>query len=132
MTGAYSRNKGKRAELELVHLLSDYLGGQWNRNYKQMAQAQHGDIEQLVGPYLVECKNCKELTIPAWWRQACAAAEARGALPCLAVKLARKGWKFIVPSREALGANAAWSWDLRYTVELFEEGFFLHVRELGG
>ena len=129
MTGAYSRNKGKRAELEFVHLLTDYLGGEWNRNYKQPAQAQHGDIEQLVGPYLVEVKNCAKAEVPAWWRQACAAAEARGAIPCVAMKIARRGWKFLVPSNEAREAGASCGHDLRYTQELFEEGFFLHVRE---
>jgi len=131
MTGAYSRNKGKRAELELCHLLSDYLGGQFNRNYKQMAQRQHGDIEQLVGPYLIECKNQAEIKMPEWWRQACDAATARGATPCVAYKLARRGWKFVVPMPEAVAAKSSWSWDLKYTMELHQDGFFLMLRERG-
>ena len=40
MSGAYSRNKGKRAELELCGLLREYLGVEATRNYKQFAQAQ--------------------------------------------------------------------------------------------
>lgn len=131
MTGAYSRNKGKRAELEMVHLLTDYLGKEFNRNYKQMAQPQHGDIEQLVGPYLIECKNQATLAIPQWWRQACDAAKVRGAVPCLAYKLFRRGWKFVVPLPEAVTANTSWSWDLQYTMELHQEGFFLMLRERG-
>jgi len=130
--GAFSRDKGKRGELEICRLLGDYLGGKWNRNYKQVAEAQHGDIEQLVAGYLIEVKNCASLEIHQWWRQACAAAQAKGAIPCLAYKVARKGWKFIVPSNEAREAKASWSFDLKYTQELHEEGFFLHVRERGG
>lgn len=131
MNGAFSRNKGKRGELDLIHLLHDNLGGDFCRNYKQPAQAQHGDIEQLVGPYIVEVKNCAKLAIPQWWKQVCTAATARNAVPCLAYKLSRKGWKFVIPTNEARAANQVWSHDLRYTQELFEEGFFLHVRELG-
>lgn len=131
MTGARSRAKGARGERELCHLLSDYLGGQFTRNLKQYQQAQHGDIEQLVGPYLIECKNCAEIEVAKWWRQACDAALARGAVPCVAYKLARRGWKFVVPMPEAIAAKSSWSWDLKYTMELREEGFFLMLREKG-
>ena len=50
MSGAYSRNKGKRGELELVHMFRDNLGIACNRNYKQVAEAQHGDIGRLRRP----------------------------------------------------------------------------------
>jgi len=69
MSGAYSRNKGKRGELELVHMFRDNLGLACNRNYKQVAEAQHGDIEQLVGPYLVEAKNHATPNPKAWRKQ---------------------------------------------------------------
>lgn len=49
MTGAYSRSKGARAERELCALLREYLGVEATRQYKQYAQAQHGDIEELIG-----------------------------------------------------------------------------------
>lgn len=129
--GSFSIKKGKRGELEFVHLLKDYLGGDWNRNYKQVAEAQHGDIEQPVAGYLIEVKNCKDLQISKWWKQTVAAALARGLIPCLAFKVYREGWRFRIPSHDALAANASWSFDLKYTQELFEEGFFLHVRERG-
>jgi hypothetical protein len=130
MSGAKSRNKGKRGELEIVHLLRDNLGIDCNRNYKQVAQAQHGDIEQLVGPFLIEIKNCADLEIPAWWRQAVAAAMQRSALPCVAYKV--KGardpfrWRFIVPLPQSSGE---WSFDLQYTQTVYQDGFFLIVRE---
>lgn len=130
MSGASSRNKGKRGELEIVHLIRDNLGIACNRNYKQVAQAQHGDIEQLVGPFLLEVKNCASLEIPKWWRQAVGAAKARGAAPCLVYKV--KGardpfrWRFIVPLQRTGGE---WAYDLEYTQTVYQDGFFLIVRE---
>lgn len=136
MSGAYSRNKGSRAELELCKILHDYLGGEWSRNLKQYQQAQHGDLEQLVGGrYLVEVKNHKRLNIQAWWKQICAAArsagdEKREVVPLLAIKIERQGWRFVLPSNEAQQVHTAWAWDLRYTQTLYIEGLALHVREL--
>lgn len=130
MTGAYSRNKGKRGELEVIHMLRDALGLDLNRNYKQTAQAQHGDIEQLVGPYLLEIKNCASITnIKAWWHQAVTAANVKGAIPCLAYKIPRKGWKFVVPMAAAWSSGHQWGRELQYTQTLYPDGFFLLVRE---
>lgn len=133
MSGAYSRNKGKRSELELCHLLSDFLGLKLNRNYKQVAQAQHGDIEQLVGPYLVEAKNHAKLAPRQWWEQARAAAKVAGAVPCVAYRLPNRTledrWRFIVPISEALATEQEWSTDYRYTCDVGIEGFALLCRE---
>lgn len=133
--GAYSRNKGKRSELELCHLLSDYLGVKLNRNYKQVAEAQHGDIEQLVGPYLVESKNCATITLAPWWKQASDAARAKGAQPCVAYRLgnrkAEDRWRFVVPLPQVWALGVDWRWDLRYSVELGIEGFAFLCRERG-
>lgn len=129
MTGAKSRNKGKRGELEVVHLLRDGLGLTVNRNYKQVAQAQHGDIEQLVAGYLLEVKNCASLNLKAWWQQACAAADKREAQPCLVYKVPRKGWRFRVPLPQAWASGQQWGRELQYTMDLSPDGFFLIVRE---
>ena len=130
MTGKASRDKGKRGELEIVHLLRDNLGIAVNRNYKQTAQAQHGDIEQLVGGHVIEVKNCKATSnIKAWWQQACAAADKVGGIPCLAYKIERRGWRFVVPMPEAWSSGHAWRRELNYTNTMFEEGFFLYMRE---
>ena len=135
MSGAYSRNKGKRGELELVHLLHDFCGVKVNRNYKQVAQAQHGDIEQLVGPYLIEAKNCKDITLAPWWAQACVAAEARGAVPCVAYRLANRKaedrWRFRLPLPEVWETGMDWRSDIRYTADVGIEGFAFLVRERG-
>jgi Holliday junction resolvase len=132
VTGARSRNKGKRGELEIVHLLRDGLGVICNRNYKQTAQAQHGDIEQLVGPYLIEVKNVACLSaMKSWWQQTLTAADKRGAVPCLAYKVPRKGWRFRVPIPQAWATGKQWGRELQYTMDLSPDGFFLIVRERG-
>lgn len=131
MSGAKSRNKGKRGELEVVRMIRDNLGIECNRNYKQVAQAQHGDIEQLIGPFLVEAKNCARIDLKSWWKQASAAAAAHPArpMPCVAYKVARKGWLFVVPMAEAWNSGQQWGREVQYTQTLFPDGFFLLVRE---
>lgn len=131
MSGAYSRNKGKRAELELCGLLREYLGVEATRHLKQYQQAQHGDIEQLIGPYLIEAKNHKVLAVAAWWQQAVAAAKARGGCqPCVAYRLPNRGlydrWRFVVPDRLP---EQEWALDYRYAAELQLDGFAARVRE---
>lgn len=134
--GRYSRNKGARAERELCNLLSEYLGIEVTRQYKQYAQAQHGDVEQLIGPYLLEIKNQARLSIGAWWDQARAAAVARGGcLPCVAYRLPNRGlydrWRFVVPDER--NPRHEWELDYRYTADLGLEAFAVRVRErLGG
>ena len=130
MTGRASRDKGKRGELEIVHLLRDNLGLTVNRQLKQYQQAQHGDIEQLVGPYMLEIKNCASLSaMKAWWQQTLVAADKRGAIPCLAYKVPRKGWRFRVPIPQAWASGHQWGRELQYTMDLSPDGFFLLVRE---
>lgn len=133
MSGAYSRNRGARAERELCALLREYLGVEATRQYKQYAQAQHGDIEELIGPYLIECKNQARITLGPWWEQARAAAQARRAIPCVAYRLANRGlydrWRFVVPLNEAWSAGQDWKDSFRYTADVGLEGFALLVRE---
>ena len=131
MAGAKSQRKGKRGELEIVRMIRDNLGIDCNRNYKQVAQAQHGDIEQLVGPYLVEVKNHATLNLRAWWQQTLTAADKKGAIPCLAYKITRAGWRFVVPLESAWASGHQWGRDLQYTQTLYPEGFYMLVRERG-
>lgn len=131
MSGRKSRDKGKRGELEIVKLLRDGLGIEVNRNYKQMAQAQHGDIEQLVGGFLIEVKNCASLDLKSWWGQAERAASAHEGRPqpCLAYKVPRRGWRFRVPLPQAWDSGHQWGREIQYTMDLSADGFFLIVRE---
>ena len=133
MTGAFSRSKGARGELELCRLLAENLGGIFTRNLKQYQQSQEGDVSQLVGPYLIEVKNCASITnIKAWWQQAVTAANKVGAIPCLAYKIPRKGWRFVTPIPAAWASGHQWRTELQYTNTNYPDGFFLMVRELGG
>ena len=129
MTGRASREKGARGEREVCKLLSENLGGTFNRLLKQYQQSQLSDIEQLVGPYSLEVKNCAKTNLRAWWQQAVTAADKRGAVPCLAYKVPRRGWKFVVPLPQAWSTGKQWGRDLQYTMTLEPDGFYLVVRE---
>lgn len=127
--GAFSRNKGARAERELCALLRDNLGGEYSRNLKQYQQSQEGDVAQLVGPYLVECKAHNTLSLRPWWQQAVTAAAKVGAIPCVAYKVTRKGWRFLVPIPQAWDSGQQWGREIAYTMDLAPDGFYLLVRE---
>lgn len=129
MTGRASREKGKRGELEVVHLLRDNLGIVVNRHLKQYQQAQHADIEQLVGGYAIEVKNVAALNLKSAWQQTVMAAVKRDAMPCLAYKVPRKGWRFRVPLPQAWASGQQWGMELQYTMDLAPDGFYLLVRE---
>ena len=85
----------------------------------------------FVGPYLVEAKNHATLNLKAWWKQTLEAADKRGAMPCLAYKITRAGWRFVVPLPQAWASGHQWARDLQYTQTLYPEGFYLLVRERG-
>ena len=129
MSGAKSRRKGAVGERQVCAMLRDNLGGEYSRNLKQYQQAQHGDIEQLAGPYLIEVKNCATLNLKAWWHQSVAAADKVGAVPCLAYKITRAGWRFVVPMPQAWASGHQWARELAYTQTLYPDGFYLLVRE---
>ncbi len=125
MTGKASRDKGARGERDVCARLEKELGIKFARNLKQYQQAQHGDIEPPAGPYLLEVKNQIRLSIPAWWRQACAAAMSRGLLPCLVFK-DRGKWVFMTPQPEA---SKEWVNDSDFADRQTIRGFCLRVRE---
>lgn len=129
--GAFSRNKGARAERELCAMLRDNLGGDYSRNLVQYQQAQQGDIAQLVGPYLVECKAHNTLSLRPWWQQAVTAAAKHpdSPQPCVAYKVARKGWRFLVPIPQAWDSGQQWGKEIQYAMDLAPDGFFFMVRE---
>jgi Holliday junction resolvase len=129
--GAFSRNKGARNERELCALLRDNLGGDYNRNLKQYQKTQEGDIEQLVGPYLIESKAHATLNLKSWWQQILTAASKHPAapIPCLAYKVPRKGWRFRVPIPQAWASGHQWGRGLAFTMDLSPDGFFFLVRE---
>lgn len=123
--GRSNRNKGSRGEREVVKWLRDELGivGA-SRNLQQYAQAQLGDI--LIGRFCIEVKNHKKLSVRQWWKQAAEQAKKADAIPVLAYKVARVGWRFVVPHTSAEGE---WRHDYEFTMDVGPALFALIVRE---
>lgn len=126
--GASERRKGAQAERELRRLLADELGGEVARNLDQTRDGGHDLVG--VGRWAVEVKRCEQLALPAWWRQACAQADAVDLVPALAYRQSRKPWRFVVPLPAVMGQEvinpAAQPWA---TLEI--AGFAMLAREQG-
>lgn len=129
--GKSSRRKGAAGERELVRMIRDELGLDVSRNLKQFQQAQEGDLTP-VGPFLIEAKNCARLSVKAWWIQAVAQAKKADLIPVLAYKVARKGWRFVLPVPHGEGyprPDGCWRYDYEFTMDVGPACFFLVVRE---
>lgn len=89
-----SREKGRRAEIELFKMLSEELGVSASRN---VDQAREGGADSLDVPgYSIECKRCERLTRPAWWRQAVAQAVKVQREPIVWYRQNRQEWRALV------------------------------------
>jgi len=109
MSGAASRARGNRAELDVCHALQRYgYRAVTSRSVRGGTQA-GGDIITDF-PAVLEVKDQAKLDLPGFWRQAVAQAEAEGDIPGLIVK--RRGF-----------ADAEDWWyvsDLRTQIELIQ------------
>lgn len=125
--GKSSRAKGARGERELVRWFRDELGivGA-SRNLQQYAEAKLGDL--IIGPFCIEAKNHKRLSVGAWWKQAAEQAKKAGAIPVLAYRVAgvKFGWRFVLPHTSAQGE---WSFEYEYTMDVGPACFAMIVRE---
>jgi hypothetical protein len=128
MSGAKSRRKGAKGEREFCRMVRDEMGVEFGRNLKQYAHAQEGDTDPL-GRFLPEVKNCARINERDWWRQAVAQAKKRGLVPLLAYKVARHGWRIVVPLHQAWTTENAWRESLDYTMTLRPAGLWLLLRE---
>jgi len=107
VSGRRSRNKGSRGELEVASVLQGY-GFDVVRTPNSGGLQWRGDLDGLDG-YVMEVKRCERLEVPAWMRQAYAAARA-GEVPVVAFRRsARQGavqrdpdtyWHVILPLEE--------------------------------
>lgn len=98
MSGAASRDKGQRGELELALLLSRLTGHDVRRRVRQ--HDGDSDLEGLPG-WCVECKrraSAAPADLARWWRQAAQQADKAGALPLLCVRSDRGPWVFHWPA----------------------------------
>ena len=123
--GRSNRNRGAAAERELARWIKDELGIEVSRNLKQYQRTQEGDLTPL-GPFLLEVKYHARINVRDWWRQAVESAKKADAIPVVAYKVARKGWRFVLPHTSAQGE---WSHDYEYTVDVGPACFAMIVRE---
>jgi hypothetical protein len=115
MSGRPSREKGRRAEIELHKLLSDELGFVVTRNRDQ-AHKGGADGTDVPG-FAIECKRCETLALPAWWRQAVKQGQAMQAEPIVFFRQSRQPWQAMLRALD--GGYRVVSW----------EAAVLHVRE---
>jgi len=127
--GRSNRNRGAAAERELARWIRDELGIDVARNLKQMQQSQEGDLTP-VGPFLIECKYHARVNVRDWWRQASGQAKKAALVPVVAYKVARKGWRFVLPYTTNIpGPAESWRYDYEYTMDVGPACFALIVRE---
>jgi Holliday junction resolvase len=132
--GRSNRNRGAAAERELARWIRDELGIEVSRNLKQYQRTQEGDLTPL-GPFLLEVKYHARINVRDWWRQAVAASKVHGLIPVVAYKVARRGWRFVLPHADSrcggtLGLDGEnWSYDYEYTMDVGPACFALIVRE---
>ena len=93
-----SRDKGARAEREVLKLLGDELGEILTRN---LQQTREGGADCLaVKGFAIEVKRQERLSRPAWWAQAVEQAQRVGAEPMLLYRRNREKWKAFIHTRD--------------------------------
>lgn len=93
-----SRDKGARAEREVLKLLGDELGQVLQRN---ITQTRGGGADCLeVKGFAIEIKRQERLSRPAWWAQAVEQAQRVGAEPMLLYRRNREPWQAFIHTRD--------------------------------
>lgn len=121
--GVSQRNKGKRGELELAHLLEENLGVSVTRNLMQTREGGY-DLNGL--PVALEVKRQERVTLPQWWQQVCEQGGRAGKLPVLAWRGNRQPWRFRVMLRFIDGETPP---VYCYTADLDLDAFCYILRE---
>lgn len=107
-----SKNKGKRGELEVVHILTDH-GFEARRTAQYCGNT--GDAADVVSdlPYHIEVKHQETLQIDKWWEQATHDAKESGKEPILVFRKNNQRWrvcmdfeKFLELHEKVLGKTA--------------------------
>lgn len=93
-----SRDKGARAEREVLKLLGEELGEILTRN---LQQTREGGADCLaVKGWAIEIKRQERLSRPAWWAQAVEQAQRVGAEPMLLYRRNREKWQAFIHTRD--------------------------------
>lgn len=126
--GRSNRRKGASGEREAAQVIRDLLGIDVRRRVRNAA----GDSD-LVGldGWSLEIKSCAVDSRRSWWAQTVKQAR-MGDIPCLWIKVPRRGWQVLIPLGcfLGLGIDQQWAFDFEYAVTLHPEGFATVVREL--
>ena len=93
-----SRDKGARAEREVLKLLGEELGQVLQRNIQQ-TRGGGADCLEVKG-FAIEIKRQERLSRPAWWAQAVEQAQRVGAEPMLLYRRNREQWQAFIHTRD--------------------------------
>jgi hypothetical protein len=113
--GRTSREKGRRAEIELHKLLSEELGFVVRRNVDQ-ARVGGADCVELKG-FSPECKRQERLCLPAWWRQAVKQGRDAQAEPIVWYRQSRQPWRALICTADGGYRIAEWEESVMYVRE---------------
>ena len=99
MMSRAQRDKGKRGEIEVVHILRDVLGVDCRRN---LVQTREGGCDIVLEPYRIEVKRRARIGgLYEWMEQAEAACDG-GGRPLVVCRADGERWLAVMPMEEAL------------------------------
>lgn len=103
--GKASRDKGKRYELELMHIIRDFYGYPVRRGYVFQHES---DIVGLEGVH-IECKAVERLNVREAYRQATEEALKRAdGVPVVFHHKRREGWLVTLSLEDFMDMYGAW------------------------
>lgn len=101
-----SREKGRRAEIELCKLLSGELGIEVVRN---VDQARNGGADCLqVKGFAIECKRTERLSRPTWWAQAMEQGTKAQAEPLVFYRRNGEPWQALIRTVDGGFRDGTW------------------------
>lgn len=143
--GASQRNKGSRAERELLNEIRDELGdffGPLDKNWNQREE-QRWDIE--LGPFAVEVKRVQKLSVGAWWQEAVGQVKGTELMPMLAYRQNFQPWTIVLSlvdvgylmtgdatnlqSNNTPAGHYDWHKHINFTIAMSLPGFAFFCRE---
>jgi len=91
--GRFSRRKGARGEVSVIHLLRTIGIEAWSTRSTQAASARKWDLDWDGCKYGIEVKIGQSWTVPAAWRQAVRGCEGTDRAPVLIARRDRGEWQ---------------------------------------
>ncbi len=116
-------DKGKGGERELAKLLRPMLGETITRNLQQSRDG-GGDLNGTR--FALEVKRARTPRLNEWWQQTCVQANTIGRIPCLAYRLDRHPWKFMLPLGALVNSVDPTDHDLTTIIGLSEFALIAH------